>query len=293
MQETVDIAIIGGGPAGLSAALNANVRNKRLLLFSGDYRESGLYKAEQLDNVLGMPGLTGKAYLEACLEHVTASGTQITQSKVLSIMPMGKTLMISAGPEVYSARAVILTSGIVMEKTYPGERELLGRGVSYCATCDGMLYRKKQVCVVAKSGEAVHEANYLQEIGCQVTVISDGRDLTGLSKEIPVVTGRKLCICGEGQVQSIEVDGEGIACQGVFILRNTVAMSSLLPGLKLEDGHIWVNRKMETNLPGVYAAGDCTGRPYQVSKAVGEGLIAALCAAEYLDEQEKSIENKE
>ena len=284
-MDHVDIAIIGGGPAGLSAAINARVKNKSICLFSTDYRESGLYRAELLNNVLGTPPMSGKEYLTLCLEQAKSHGVEITVGRVLSVMKSGGTFMIAKGSDLYSARAVILASGIVQEKTFPGEAALLGRGVSYCATCDGMLYRKKAVAVVIESREGVEEANYLSEIGCIVTAVANRQDLTGLSEEIPVIRGKKIAVLGETVVEALEVEGVPIPCQAVFILRNTVAMSSLMPNLELADGHIRVDRNMKTNIPGVWAAGDCTGRPYQVSKATGEGLIAALSAASYLEKQ--------
>jgi len=281
-MEHVDMIIIGAGPAGLSAALNARVRNKTIRLFSGDYRETGLYKAERLDNILGTPGMTGSDYLEFCRNQVTERGIEITQGKVLSILAMGEQFGVSVGAEFYTAGAVILATGVTQKAGFPGERELLGKGVSYCATCDGMLYRGKTVCVVVRSPDGVSEANYLQEIGCTVTVISDGRSLTGLREDIQVVEGKKIALIGEQKVEALQVGDRNIPCQAVFILRNTVSMDSILPNLAQEGGHIQVGRKMETNIPGVYAAGDCTGKPYQVSKATGEGLIAALSAVEYL-----------
>ncbi|MCL2569281.1 MAG: NAD(P)/FAD-dependent oxidoreductase [Oscillospiraceae bacterium] len=282
-MERSDIAIVGGGPAGLSAALNASVRNKSVRLFSSDYRETGLYKAEWLENILGVPGMTGADYLEHCIGQVKERGIAITSGRVLSVMPMTDGFMLSVGADVYSVRAVILASGIIQKAAFPGEQELLGKGVSYCATCDGMLYRKKTVCVVIRAAEGIHEANYLHEIGSTVTVISDGRDLAGLNEAIPVVMGKRIAVLGESAVEGLQVDGETIPCQGVFILRSTIALSSLLPNLELVDGHVGVDRDMQTNIPGVFAAGDCTGRPYQVSKAVGEGQVAALGAVEYLD----------
>lgn len=283
MPDLKDIAIIGGGPAGLSAALNATIRNKSLLLFSNSYKESGLYKAEKLDNILGLPGVTGSEYLQQCLEHVRSKGIEMTMGRILSIMPAGSSFMINCGVDIYTARAVILANGIVKGAAYPGEKEFLGKGVSYCATCDGMLYRKSKVVLVAKSTEAINEANYLEEIGCDLTVISDGRDLSGLKDGIPVITAKRIEVRGRDRVESLKVDEREIDCQGVFILRPTVAMQTLFPSIEMEDGHIKVDRTMSTSIKGVWAAGDCTGKPYQVSKAVGEGLVAALSAAEYLD----------
>ena len=283
MDELIDIAIIGGGPAGMSAALNAHVRNKSVKIFTGKHKDSGLFKAESVDNYLGMPDVPGDVFLETCRKHIEERGIQAVVGRVLSIMPMGTQFYISSGPEVYSARAIILASGVVMQTAYPGEQELLGRGVSYCATCDGMLYRNKKVVVVAKNDEAGHEANFLNEIGCSVTVISDGREFDELSADIQVVSGKKLEIYGDDKVEGISIDGEQLDCQGVFILRKSIAISTLMPSIELIGGHISVDRSMAASVPGVYAAGDCTGRPYQVAKAVGEGQMAALSAVEYLD----------
>jgi len=284
-MEHSDIAIIGSGPAGLSAALNGRVRNKSVRIFSSDYRESGLYKAEWLENILGTPGMTGAKYLEFCREQTATKGAEFVQGRVLSIMPMSGKFTISCGADIYTADVVVLATGIVVTAAFPGEQELLGRGVSYCATCDGMLYRNKTVAVVIRSNEGIHEANYLKEIGSTVTVVSDGRALDGLDGDIPVVEGRKIAVLGKDQVEGLVVGDQTIPCQGVFILRSTVAMSSLLPSIAVDGGYIKVERGMQTNIPGVYAAGDCTGRPYQVSKAAGEGLVAALAAVEYLDKQ--------
>ena len=286
-MEHADILIIGAGPAGLSAALNARIRNKSVRVFSGDYRETGLYKAEWLENILGTEAMTGKDYLERCRHQAETKGVEITSGRVLSIMPMGEQFGISVGADVYTANAIILATGITQKAGFPGEKELLGKGVSYCATCDGMLYRGKTVCVIIRASEGIHEANYLQEIGCTVTVISDGRKLEGLREDIQLIEGKKIAVLGEQSVEALQVGDTKIPCQAVFILRSTVSMDSLLPNLMQEDGHIKVGRKMETNIPGVYAAGDCTGRPYQVSKATGEGLVAALSAVEYLDERKK------
>ena len=164
--------------------------------------------------------------------------------------------------------------------------EYLGRGVSYCATCDGMLYRGRPVVVVGRSGEAPREAAYLKELGCQVVYVASKRP-GGLAPDIPFIQAGRLEVLGEQTVTGLRADGAVIPCSGVFILREAVAPTDLLPGLKTEHGSIQVDRRMATSIPGVFAAGDCTGEPLQVSKAVGEGLVAALSAAEYLDQLSK------
>ena len=190
----------------------------------------------------------------------------------------------TVGSQVYDGKALILAPGVQRQAKYPGEETYLGRGVSYCATCDGMLYRGKPVAVAGRSPDAPLEANYLKSLGCQVTYVAAQRP-EGLEGDIPFVRGSRLAVIGEQAVTALEVDGAKLPCAGVFILRQAVAPTDLLPQLETENGVIGADRTMATNLPGVFAAGDCTGGPLQVAKAVGEGHVAALSACAWLEEQ--------
>ena len=277
-----DIAIIGGGPAGLSAAVNARARNKSVLVVTNDYRESPLYRAEQIDNHLGMPGLSGKEMLEQFQRHAEELGAAFRSGRVLNIMSVGDTCYLGIGSDMEEAKAVIVATGVSRGKKFPGEAEFLGRGVSYCATCDGMLYRGKRVAVIGLAPDAAEEANFLQGLGCQVTYVS-GKEPVGLDAAIPFVKAVKLEVTGEAAVTALRCDGVELPCDAVFILRHAVAPTDLLPGVELSNGYVAVDREMKTNLPGVFAAGDCTGAPLQLSKAVGEGLVAGQKAAEYVD----------
>ena len=140
-----------------------------------------------------------------------------------------------------------------------------------------MLYRNKSVVVLGLSADAPAEAEYLRSLGCQVTYLAPKKS-------------DKLEIKGEQTVTAVNSGGEDIPCDGVFILREAVAPTDLFPGLETQRGAIVVDRRMATNLPGLFAAGDCTGAPLQVSKAVGEGLIAGLSAAEYNKTMQKDAE---
>ena len=277
-----DIAVIGGGPAGLSAAVNARARNKSVLVVTNDYRESPLYKAEWVDNYLGMPGRTGPELLEAYHSHAEAMGTVFRAGRALNIMPMEGTNYIGIGSDMEEARAVILATGVSRGRKYPGEAEFLGRGVSYCATCAGMLYRNRPVAVVGLAPDAPEEANFLHGLGCRVTYVSP-RAPAGLDPAIPYVKAARMEITGSSAVSALQADGREIPCDGVFLLRHAVAPTDLLPGLTLEGGYVAVDRDMRTSLPGIFACGDCTGEPLQLSKAAGEGLIAGQKAAEYVD----------
>ena len=283
-----DIAVVGGGPAGLSAAINARARGKSVVVVGNDYRESPLYRAERVDNYLGMPGQTGAELMEAYRRHAEAMEVDFCTGRVLNIMQMEGTCYLSIGSEMETAKAVVLATGVVRGKKLPGEVKYLGRGVSYCATCDGMLYRGKPVVVVGMAPDAPEEANFLQGIGCQVTYVS-ARAPEGLVPAIPYVKSGRLEIVGEDGVTALRVGDTELPAQCVFLLRSAMPPTDLLPDLALEEnGYITVNRQMGTNLPGIFAAGDCTGLPLQLSKATGEGLVAGQAAAEYVDQLSNS-----
>ena len=281
-----DVIIIGGGPAGVSAALTAMHRGKTALIVSSPPEDSPLWKAEHIDNYPGLPGVTGRELLQKLLLHAEGSGAKIMRGRVLSVLPMGGAFGVSVGSDFVQGRAVVIASGRSRAKPYPGEAEFLGAGVSYCATCDGMLYRGKPVVVVGRSNDAPREAAYLKELGCQVVYVAARRS-EHLDPVIPFVQANRLEVEGEQTVTGLRADGSFLPCSGIFILREAVAPTDLLPGLETENGAIRVDRRMATSIPGVFAAGDCTGEPLQVSKAVGEGLTAALSAAEYLDQLPK------
>ncbi len=276
-----DIMVLGSGPAGLAAAVAARGRDKSVLVIGGRWQDSPLAKAERVDNYPGLPGRTGLELLEEFVRHAQALGTDFVVGKALSLLAW-KGFSLTVGSQVCQGKALILAPGVVRNAKYPGEAEYLGRGVSYCATCDGMLYRNRPVAVVGLAPDAPQEANYLRSLGCQVTYVSPLRP-EGLDKDIPCVQAGKLAVKGEQTVTGLEADGALLPCAGVFILRRAVAPTDLLPALETEEGFIRVDRRMATNVAGVFAAGDCTGGPLQISKAVGEGHVAALSACEYLD----------
>lgn len=151
---------------------------------------------------------------------------------------------------------------------FPGKRDYLGRGVSYCATCDGMLYRGKRAAVIGLAADAPAEAEFLQEIGCDVHYY-DGKK-------------HRFEICGAERADTLVVDGAAEPADVIFVLRAGFAADTLLPGLATEKGHIVVDEAYAASIPGVFAAGDCTGAPYQIPAAVGEGNCAALSVVRWL-----------
>jgi len=255
-----DLLVVGGGPAGLTAAIQARARNKTVLVVSNEPTASPLCKAPQMDNYPGLPHITGLELVERMVRQAKELGAEFKIGRVLSLMPLGDTVMASIGSEVAEASAVVLATGVSRALPLKGEEELLGRGVSYCATCDGMFYRNRPIVVAGDAPDLEEETEWLRSIGCHVTSVR----LPGLE------------ILGQDKVTGVRTPkGEEIPCDGVFLLRSSIAPAQLAPGLELEDGYIRVDRRMATNLPGIYAAGDCTGLPLQLAKAVGEGQLAA------------------
>lgn len=272
MANTYDVIIIGGGSAGTSAALTCLNRGKSVAVVANPVETSSLYKAEYVTNYPGLPSVTGKELSGLFYRQLEESAAEIINGKALSVMPMGDTFGVAVENDFYMSRSVILAAGITREKLYPGEAEFLGRGVSYCATCDGMLYRGKTVAVVGNSEEAARDADFLKGIGCQV-----------LSFE---KSGRYE-IKGEKKADTLVFNGEAHPVDCVFVIKDTVSVTRLVPGLEYGDGGVAVDRQMRTAVPGVFAAGDCTGKPYQLAKAAGEGNVAALSACEYVDNLKK------
>lgn len=276
-----DVLVVGSGPAGLAAAVAARGRDKSVLVVGNPWQESPLARAERIDNYLGLPGVNGRELMEHFSAHAQRVGVEFHTGRVVAVMAW-EGFALTAGSEVFQGRTLVLAPGVARLAKYPGEAELLGRGVSYCATCDGMLYRGREIAVVGKTADAPQEANYLRELGCRVTYVGD-QPPEGLRPDIPFVKATRLEVLGEKKVEALRAGSVTLPCEGVFILRPSMAPADLLPGLALEGGYIKTDRNMATNLPGVFAAGDCTGLPLQVSKAVGEGQVAGHRASEYVD----------
>lgn len=288
-DKKFDIAVVGGGPAGLSAALTGRIRNKSIALFEHMGFSPKLQKAHIVDNYPGLPQVTGKGLIQQLSAHCLAHDPTLIQEKVLNIFPAGDgfTLLTPAG--TYEAGAVVVATGVIATALFAGERDFLGRGVSYCATCDGMFYRDKDVAVISYTPEGEQEANFLSEICRSVYYLpqykEEGLQLRGNIQVLQQT--RPQTIKGDGQVDTLVTDKENLKVHGVFILRQSDPVENILPGLELDGEVIKVNRDMSTSIPGVFAAGDCTGKPWQIAKSTGEGLVAVLSAIGYLDKKEK------
>lgn len=280
MEEAAlfDIAVIGAGPAGYSAAINARKREKSVVVIGQN--TGWLTRAESIENYPGLPSVSGRELLERMRSQARDMGAELRGGVVHQVIPMGEYFALSLGADFAEAKKIILCTGAKQPRLLPGEEALLGRGVSYCGTCDAMLYRGRNVAVVGQGPEAVPEANFLARLCASVTYFGQPDD--ALDSRIAVRTEKPEAILGETRATGLRAGGEELPFDGVFIFRETMALTSLIPGLEMDGAFIRVDRQMRTNLPGVYAAGDCTGLPLQVAKAVGEGCTAALSAAQEL-----------
>ena len=287
-MERVDIAIIGSGPAGVSAAITAKLRGKSLLLFGSKDLSEKIGKAHTIQNYPGLPGVTGEGLRTALQNHLAAMDIPVTEARVNAVYAMGDYFAVQTAETTYEAATVILATGVVQGKPLPGEEEFLGRGVSYCATCDAPLYRGKAVAVVGPSPAAEPEAAYMAEVAASVLYLPLYEGTPDLPATVQVIREKPTAVTGETTVTALHTDGGEYPVDGVFLLRDAMAPSQLVPGLEANGGHVAVNARMQTNLPGCFACGDAVGLPYQYIKAAGEGNVAALSAVEYLAAQKRN-----
>ncbi len=284
VENMLDVVIIGGGPAALSAALNLRIRNKSFVVLGGNEKVTGLMKAPQIDNYPGMKGKSGTELLDSFREHAASMEIEIKREKVYNILDMGGYFSINAGNEFYEAKSIIIATGHGKAKYFEGEREYLGKGIGYCATCDGPLYRNKPIAIIAENEEGEEEANFLAEICSQVYFIPTYSSEPKLKENIILLKEKVTAIQGDGnKVTGLVTDKQVLKVDAVFIIRNVIPANQLIEGLELEEGSIKVDPDMSTSVKGVFACGDCVGKPYQISKAVGEGNVASLSVVRYLE----------
>ncbi|SHJ21871.1 thioredoxin reductase (NADPH) [Clostridium amylolyticum] len=282
-----DIAIIGSGPAGLSAAINAKIRNKDLIIFGNNDFSAKLIKAPKINNYLGFNEISGIELKENFQNHINSMGISIINERINNVYAMGDYFALMVNEKMYEAKTVILATGIEYTRPFKGEEQFLGKGVGYCATCDAPLYKGKVVTIIGYNKEAEEEANYVSELASKLYYIPMYTSDYKLNPSIEIIKDRPVEVIGEDKVTKLILSETEIETDGIFVLRDSISPGQLVPGLTIEDNHIKVDRLMKTNINGCFAAGDCIGKPYQYIKAAGEGLIAALGATSYLDSKSR------
>lgn len=278
-----DLIIIGGGPAGISAALYALRANLKVLVLENG--PNALAKAHQIDNYYGHAA-SGTDMYSAGLKQAAALGAEIIHDEVFSVEYTGN-FSVHTKTAAYEAPAVILATGTKQVRVnIDGIARLEGKGVSYCAVCDGFFFRGKKVAILGSGAYALHEAEYLKHLAAGVTILTNGGD-DALSKAAGFATDsrRILSVNGEAKISSITfADGNVESFDGLFVALGTADSSDLARKLGAEINGRFVQIKADcaTNIPGLFAAGDCTGGLLQVVKAAHEGAVAATSAIRFL-----------
>ena len=276
-----DVLIIGSGPAAWSCALTARQRDLTVIVAAATSATGWLQKAERIDNYPGLPQVSGKDMLRIFRQQAEDMGATILPQLARQIMPAGDEYMTLVGNDIIQSKAIVLAMGAARPKLLPGEEALIGQGVSWCGTCDGMFYSDREVAVLSAWTGGVEEAEFLSGLASRVDYYFMAKHEQ--PEHVPYTlcegTPKELIRLEDGRIRLVTSQGEGVY-DGVFIFRPAVSPDSLLPGLETEGAFIRVDRRMATNLPRVYAAGDCTGQPLQIAKAVGEGNVAAISAAQ-------------
>ncbi|MDY3973755.1 MAG: NAD(P)/FAD-dependent oxidoreductase [Veillonella caviae] len=276
-----DIAIVGGGPAGLSAAVTARVRGKSVVLFESGGFSDKLRKAERIDNYLGFHTISGTDLMDTLVAQALTYEPTIVNERVQSIF-QGEPFTILTEEGVYTAHSVILATGVSMNGTIPGEKQLLGRGVSYCASCDGQFFKEKEIAIYINTEHGLDDVKLLASLAATVALYVDPSLSLDIFKEsnlpgsVQLYHERILGINGDGRVEAVRSRNEERAVDGIFILRDSNPPDNMIDGLEVSNNAIEVNRFMETNFAGLFAAGDVAGAPLQVTKAVGDGQMAAF-----------------
>ena len=298
-----DVIIVGAGPGGISAALYAGRANLKVLVLY--YGESQLEKAHKIDNYYGFEeGISGLQLYRNGIKQAENLGIDVVNSEVMNIeavsMDAFPLYSVKTNTEEYSAPVVVLATGNKkLRPNVAGIAELEGKGVSYCAVCDGFFYRRKKVCVIGDKRYALQEALHLANIAESVTILTNGSDavIKSLLEEERVriseetsakiaVDSRKITrILGEQKVSGVAfAEGENLEADGVFVALGEAGGADFAKkiGLAMNGDSIAADEKMQTNAKGIYSCGNVNGGLLQVSKAVYEGAVAGLSAVEYL-----------
>lgn len=281
-----DVIIIGAGPAGISASLYTRRANLKTLVLYSD--KSSLEKTDKIENYYGFKdGIDGKELYFSGIKQTEKIGTDVKKEEVINIVNEDKKFSITTSKNKYVSKVVILATGNKKNKPQiDGIDRLEGKGISYCAICDGFFYKNKSVAVLGNSKYALSEVNDLINVVKDITVLTNGKDKPEIIDDrIKLETKKIKEIEGKEKVEKIKFeDGSKMNVDGIFIAEGVAGSTEFAKkmGAFIKQNKIVVNENMETNIKGLYACGDCTGGILQISKAVYEGTVAGLQAIKYL-----------
>ena len=281
-----DVIIIGAGPAGISASLYTKRGNLNTLVIYNDI--SSLEKSEKIENYYGFEnGITGEELYNKGIMQAKNLGVDIKNEEVIKIEIDNEGFSIITSNKKYNSKVIILATG--NKKNTPnikGIKEFEGKGVSYCAICDGFFYRNKNVAVIGSGNYAISETNDLINITNKINILTNGKVAPDIRSENIEITDKEIKeIKGKERVEEIEFeDNTRLKIDGIFIAEGVAGSLEFAKklGILTSNNEIIVNEKMETNIPGIFACGDCIGGLLQISKSVYDGAIAGLEAINYL-----------
>lgn len=282
-----DVIIIGGGPAGISASLYTKRGNKKTLVINSE--SSTLQEVHKIENYYGFEnGISGKELYDIGIKQAKNLGIEVKQEEVLSVKINEKGFEVITNKDTYESETVIIAVGNKKNKVkIKGIKDLEGKGVSYCAICDGFFYRDKEVAVIGSGNYAISETNDLINIAKKVTILTNGEKAPEFRADNVEINSKPIEeIEGKEKVEKVVFnDRTSINADGIFVAQGTAGGFELAKklGLLIKDNHIIVNENMETNIKGVYACGDCTGGLMQVSKSVYQGTVAGLEVIKFLN----------
>lgn len=286
-----DIAVIGGGPAGVSAAITASSKGRKVILFEAHGFSPRLRSVAKITDYMGIPDLSGTELMDVFVKHLRQMDVDIIEEKIISLREVGEGFVLGTPRGEYTADAVVLATGISRSTLFPGEKEFLGRGVSYCALVDGAKYKNKRVAAVATVPDAMEEIEYLADQCEHVFFFPRYQGFVPPKKKnITVVLDTPTEITGTDKVTGIRAGEDFYSVQAAFVFRATDPLNSFLPGLEIRGRSIYVDDQAQTNIEGVFAGGDCTGQPWQVNRAAGQGQKAGLSAIRYLSRRDEGID---
>ena len=284
-----DIIIIGAGPAGISAGIYAKRANKNVLILY--YGESNLEKAEKIDNYYGFEnGINGKDLYKIGIKQAQNLEIEVKKEEVLNIEKTDNEFIIKTTEKEYNSKTLIIATGNKkLKPNINGIEKFEGKGISYCAICDGFFYKNKNVAVIGNGKFALNEANDLKQIANKVTILTDGFEFKE-SSDFEINNKKIKEIHGDTKVSSIEFeDGSFVDVDGIFVALGEASGCDFARkvGVITIGDDIKINENMETNIKGLYACGNVAGGLLQINKATYEGAKAGLSAVNYLNNYEK------
>ena len=280
-----EVAVIGTGPAGLSAVLTLKQLNRNFIWIGSKNLSPKINSASEISNYPGLINVSGREMKEVFLKQIASANIEITDLQVTGVYNLGDHYSILCGDNMFEAKTVILGLGVESIKPIEGELDYVGMGISYCATCDGMLYKNKDIIVYSTSKEFEHEVEFLASLANSVKFIPLYKEVNVKASNIEIIKENPKKITKENKKMYMNFKDRTIEADGIFMLKQAISPSILVPGIESQNGHIVIDRECKTNMPGLFACGDCTGRPYQYAKAVGEGNVAAHSALDYLNKK--------